>query len=277
MDAIITSMITPTPSPDLNQLTQALDTLAPAFHIRWVDTIASTNSALVEAPPEDDSRIHVLVASEQTAGRGRRGRQWLSWQGASLTFSVLWRFAPRAPVPAGLSLAVGIALASALEGLGLSDVALKWPNDVLVHGAKLAGVLVEVLPGKRIEAVIGIGVNLALPDNCNIPRYDGNALAVGALADELATPPSREALLAAILTRLHPVLSTYGSAGFGLLRSAWQQRNAFANLPVRVFGENIDICGICAGVDEDGALLIDTDTGKRRVLAGEVSLRPVTP
>ncbi|MDR2880794.1 MAG: biotin--[acetyl-CoA-carboxylase] ligase [Azoarcus sp.] len=258
------------PAPDLAALTAALGSLASAFDIRWVEECTSTNSVLLDAPPENDGRSHVLIAARQNAGRGRRGRQWLSWPGASLTFSVLWRFAPDAPAPAGLSLAVGLALARALEKLGTSSVTLKWPNDVLVHGAKIAGILVEVLPERTLTAVIGIGLNLRLPADVVIPESG----AVTDLACELGELPALETLLAAILSELHPMLTTYASTGFALLRNAWQQRNAFANLPVRVSGEELDISGLCLGVDEEGVLLVRTDEGPRRVYAGDVSLRP---
>ncbi|MDR2259395.1 MAG: biotin--[acetyl-CoA-carboxylase] ligase [Azoarcus sp.] len=260
------------PAPDLAALSACLGPLAGAFAVRWVAHCASTNSALLEAPPDDDGRAHVLVATRQSAGRGRRGRAWLAWPDASLTFSVLWRFAPGAPAPAGLSLAVGLALARALEKLGVPAVALKWPNDVLAHGAKLAGVLVELLPGRdrALAAVIGIGINMRLPAGAVISGQEGVADLAGELNGAL---PAREVLLAAILAELHPVLTTYACAGFDLLRGAWQRRNAFASLPVRVSGEGTDIAGLCLGVDEDGALLVRGDEGTRRVLAGEVSLR----
>jgi BirA family biotin operon repressor/biotin-[acetyl-CoA-carboxylase] ligase len=263
------------PAPNLAALTAALGPLAPVFDIRWVEDCESTNSALLNAPPEEDGRTHVLVATRQSAGRGRRGRQWLAWPGASLTFSLLWRFAPGARAPAGLSLVVGLALARTLEKLGVPGVALKWPNDTLVHGAKIAGVLVELLSGRGgSAAVIGIGLNLQLPADAHIPGQEGG---VTDLALELGggEAPAREAVLAALLAELHPMLTTYARTGFELLRGAWQQRNAFANLPVRVSGEGLDVVGQCLGVDEDGALLVHSSAGVRRILAGEISLRPV--
>jgi len=261
-----------TPAPDLAAVTAALGPLATAFDIRWVEECASTNSTLLDAPPENDGRSHVLVATRQSAGRGRRGRQWLAWPGASLTFSALWRFAPDAPAPAGLSLAVGLALARALEKLGTPAVTLKWPNDVLVHGRKVAGILVEVSPERgALMAVIGIGLNLRLPADAVIPDQEGN---VTDLARELAALPTRETLLAAILSELHPILATYASAGFALLRKAWQQRNAYADLPVQVSGGGLNVTGLCLGVDEEGVLLVHGDEGTHRVYAGDVSLRP---
>ena len=263
----------PTSDPDLTTLATALGPFATAFDIRWVEECASTNSALLDALPGNDGRVHVLGATRQNAGRGRRGRQWLAWPGASLTFSVLWRFAPGAPVPAGLSLAVGLALACTLEKLGVSLVTLKWPNDVLVNGAKIAGILVEVSPerGGALAAVIGIGLNLSLPADAVIP---GQKNGVTDLARALGELPAREVLLAAILSELHPMLTAYGDSGFGLLRKAWQQRNAFANLPIQVSGDGLDVTGLCLGVDEEGVLLVRANEKMHRVYAGDVSLRP---
>lgn len=254
------------------EVERLLGPLAPAFALSWVEACASTNSELMSVTPQDDGRVHVLVADSQTAGRGRRGRQWQSWSGGSLTFSALWRFPAGAAVPAGLSLVVGLSLARALERVGLEGVQLKWPNDVLVHGSKLAGILVELLPGRgrTPAAVIGVGINLSLPDGVEIPDQPG----VTDLRRELGAPvPSREVLLAALLAEMHRLLDTYAQAGFAALRGAWQQHNAFADLPVRISGEGDAIIGTCRGVDEDGALLVQTDAGTRRILSGEVSLR----
>lgn len=175
-------------------------------------------------------------------------------------------------MPAGLSLVAGLALALTFEKLGVDGVQLKWPNDVLVNGHKLAGILVELLPGRgrTPAAVIGIGINMEIPQGVRIPGQAG----VTDLTRELGTAPGREALLAAVLTDLHTLLQTYAAAGFGALRGAWQQRNAFAGLPVQISGEGSTVCGICIGTDEDGALLIRSDSGVVRILSGEVSLRP---
>ena len=265
------SSLPDTDAPDLAAVHAALGVLSPSFSLRWVDACASTNTELMTHTPADDGQIHVLVATTQSAGRGRRGRQWQSWPGRSLTFSTLWRFAPGAPAPAGLSLAVGLALATTLEKLGVSGVQLKWPNDVLINGHKLAGVLIELMPGRgrAPAAVIGIGINLELPPDAHIPDQAG----VTDLQRELGRSCSRETVLGAILTELHTLLGTYSSAGFVALRGAWEQHNAFAGLPVRVTGDQQDIAGICAGVAEDGALLIRTEEGLSRILSGEVSLR----
>ena len=265
---------TPSTRACATELASLLGARAHDFAIEWVACCDSTTALLVDVPPADDGRVHVLVTDRQTAGRGRRGRQWLSWEGASLTFSLLWRFAQGTPAPAGLSLAAGLALARALEQLGVEGVQLKWPNDVLVHGDKLAGILVELLPmrGRPPAAVIGIGLNLRLPADAVVPDQAGVADLAGALGGE---PPSRPALLAAILGEFHRLFETYAAAGFPALRGAWEQRNAFADLPVAVRGESATLYGTCIGVDDDGALLLRGEDAIQRVLAGDVSLRPL--
>ncbi|HRP97279.1 MAG TPA: biotin--[acetyl-CoA-carboxylase] ligase [Rhodocyclaceae bacterium] len=248
-----------------------LGDLAPLFHVVVLDTCASTNSVLLDSPPPDDGRVHVVAAEHQTAGRGRRGRSWHAWPGSSLTFSTLWRFPAGAPVPAGLSLVAGLAVARALEGLGVGHVALKWPNDVLVGGHKVAGILVELLPGRgrTPAAVIGVGLNLRLPPDSSIPDQPQ----VTDLAAHLDPLPQRGTVMAGLLREMHALFDTYAYAGFAALRGAWQQRNAFAGQPVRIVAESGETHGTCAGVDEDGALLLRTDAGITRILSGDVSLR----
>lgn len=228
----------------------------------------------MERTPANDGRVHVLVADEQTAGRGRRGRQWQSWPEGSLTFSLLWRFARGTPAPAGLSLVAGLAVARAVEQLGVLGVQLKWPNDVLVNGEKLAGILVELLAAgdRSLAAVIGIGINLSLPPDAHIEHHAGVTDLARALE---GAPISRPALLAQILTELQRLIDTYAVAGFPALKGAWEQRNAFAQLPVRISSDHEHTDGTCLGVDDDGALLLRTSSGVVRVLAGDVSLRPL--
>ena len=135
-------------------------------------------------------------------------------------------------MPAGLSLVAGLAVARALEELGVEGVQLKWPNDVLIHGHKLAGILVELLPGRgrTPAAVIGIGINRRLPPDVRVEYPTG----VTDLAACLERPPGPSQLLGLVLVQLNRLLDIYASAGFGALRGAWQQRNAFADLPVRI-------------------------------------------
>ncbi len=240
------------------------------FVIDVRDELASTNSTLVELAERGTDSGTMVLAHRQRAGRGRRGRVWFSQPGHSLTFSLLWRFAP-GTVPSGLSLAVGVALVRALAQVGAGDTAigarlsLKWPNDILLDGRKLAGVLIELVPGAPQAAVIGIGLNLRLP--AELPPE----------VRELATalPPVEPArLLACLLKELGRCADEFTHGGFAALRSEWQRHHVWQDQPVRLFDEIAgEREGICRGVDIDGALLLETATCVERVLAGDVSLR----
>jgi len=248
-------------------IASALGPLARRFDVDVLDSCASTNAELLGRAEAGAPSGTVLVANEQTAGRGRRGRSWIASPGDSLAFSLLWRFAP-GTAPAGLSLAVGLAVARALARVGAGDTALKWPNDILRNRRKLGGILVELLPGAPHAAVIGIGINLHLP-----AAMPPDLRAASAALDLPATDES--ALYAALLTELLATLEEFAAAGFAALRDDWVARHAFQDVPVLL---SADFAapreGICRGVDTDGALLFETAAGIERVLSGEVSLRP---
>ena len=244
----------------------ALGPLAVRFDVDVLAECASTNSELMQRAESGAPSGTVVVAERQTAGRGRMGRAWIAEPGASLTFSLLWRFAAGTS-PGGLSLAVGVALAEALEGAGVAGVALKWPNDLLRAGRKLAGVLVELVPGVPSAAVIGIGLNLHLPQALPVELRAASA------AIDLDVAP--DALLAQVLTALHGVLTAYAADGFFALRERWLARCAHRDVLVQILSEFAPpLAGRCIGVDVDGALLVETAVCVQRILSGEVSLRP---
>ncbi len=250
--------------------------LARRFNVDVLTECDSSNSHLMTKAEAGAPSGTVIVAERQTAGRGRRGRSWLSAPGDSLTFSLLWRFPANTPL-AGLSLAVGVALARAFEAMGIKDIALKWPNDVLLHERKLAGILVELVSGPPVErshaAIIGIGVNLRL--SADLP--DDIRTNAASLDDANIRLPDVNTLLARLLAELYEQLEAFLHAGFSATRTEWLQRNAHADQPVRLladFAEPLD--GICRGVAEDGALLLETAHGTQRIISGEVSLRPRT-
>lgn len=258
---------------DAERIRCHLGAQAGRFELCVVEQCESTNAVLLAEPAAADDRVRVLVCERQTHGRGRRGREWLSWGEASLTFSIRWQFRAGAPVPAGLSLVAGLALARTIEGLGAERIQLKWPNDVLFDGRKLAGILVELTQGRDrgAAAVIGVGINLRLPQGVAVP----GDVPVADLARVLREVPDRNQLLALLLLEFQSLLETYAVGGFPALRGAWEQRNAHAGQAVRIGGEGVEIEGLCLGVDDDGALRVHTAHGVRRVLSGEVSLRPV--
>ncbi len=251
---------------ELGRLKDLLGPWAPRFDADLLETCGSTNTELLSRAAAGAASGSVLWTLNQTAGRGRRGRSWIAAPTDSLTFSLLWRFGSNTPL-AGLSLAVGIAVARALESLGVNGVALKWPNDVWFDGRKLCGILVEMNQiGSRISAVIGIGINLVPPAGVNDQPIAG-------LSDALGLKPEASPVLAAILQRLGEILDAFTYDGFAPLQTEWNRRNAFGSAPVRIIDDAGETPGICLGVDAEGALLLGTDTGVRRIMGGDVSLR----
>lgn len=214
----------------------------------------------------------LLVAEHQTAGRGRAGRSWLSSPEGSLTFSLAWRFEGGPQALAGLPLAIGVALAETLGRLGV-QVQLKWPNDLLKDGDKLAGILIETqaAPGGGIWAVIGIGLNLLMPDEMEA-RLGRSAAGVPWLARM-----DRDTLMAALLDGLAGALREFAAQGFGAFCARWNLRHAWQGETVVILDQGQVVQeGLAAGVDEAGRLLLDTAHGRVTVLAGDVSLRVKT-
>jgi BirA family biotin operon repressor/biotin-[acetyl-CoA-carboxylase] ligase len=242
------------------------------FSIEVLDLAASTNTLLMERTAAGAAGGSVIAAEWQTQGRGRRGRVWHAAPGAALTFSLLWRFQQGAGAMSGLSLAVGVAVARTLARLGIAGAGLKWPNDVMWHGCKLAGMLIEMqgeLTGPS-AAVIGIGINCRLPDAVRA-RIDQP---VTDLAQVSGAATDRNRVLAMLLIDLAPVLEHFAQAGFAPLRDEWQRHHVCQDKPVRLtLPDAGTMDGIARGVDEDGALLLETSTGMRRIHSGEVRLR----
>ena len=237
-----------------------------------LDQCDSTNARLLRLAESGASSGTVIAALCQTAGRGRRGRSWFSAAGDSLTFSLLWRLPPDTPL-SGFSLAVGVALARALEDLGIAGVSLKWPNDLLLNERKLAGILIELVPGVRPPvAVIGIGMNLRRPR----AMPEELCRTAAALTDaEVPLSVTTAELFARLLATLHSVLTAFSASGFSPLREAWMIRHALSGRAVRLLSDfSQPLEGICRGVDVDGALLLETRDGVQRIISGEVSLRP---
>lgn len=246
---------------------------APLPTLRVVDTVRSTNSELLASIDDATPLPAVLLAEAQSAGRGRRGRGWVATAYRNLILSLALRFERGPAGLAGLSLGVGVALVRALRELGVGDVALKWPNDVLWRGRKLAGVLIDVraeLGGPSL-AVIGIGLNVS------ISEHDGRSIDQpwADLREALGTPPDRNRIAASVLTQLLAMLATFEADGFAALREAWLGMHAFQDARVRVHADGrADVEGRAVGLDEQGALLVQDDAGRlHRVEAGDVSLR----
>ena len=209
------------------------------------------------------------AAIHQTAGRGRAGRSFLTAAGGALTFSLAWKFDGPLQRLSGLPLAVGVALAEALGALDV-PVQLKWPNDLLKDGAKLAGMLVETqsVPGGGVWAIIGIGINLTVPDA--LEQQIGRSVAAATWLAQM----DRDVLMAALLDALAAVLTEFAVTGFAPFCARWNSRHAYQGQEVNILDNGAVLhSGRAAGVDDTGALLLDTATGRVVIHAGEVSLR----
>ncbi|MEH6461221.1 biotin--[acetyl-CoA-carboxylase] ligase [Chitinimonas sp. JJ19] len=257
---------------DERKVAEHLGTQARYFDLRLFDEIDSTNTALMQQAGQGAPAGLVFAAEHQTAGRGRRGRRWQGELGDALMFSLLWRFNLGVADLSGLSLAVGLAVARALEGLGLSAARLKWPNDIVTEqGAKLGGILIE-LAGEAhgpSTVVIGIGLNLRLSDTVR-----GSVEQAAESLAMLGYGGDRNRLLAALLAELAVLLPQFEHGGFLPLLPQWEARHAMQGAPARLLLPNGDsVAGTALGVAPDGALRFATAEGERRVHAGEISLR----
>ena len=238
--------------------------------------VDSTNSRLLANAPPPLGLADACLSELQHAGRGRRGRRWIAPFGASVALSLAWTFSDGAGALAALSLGVGVAVARALERAGARGVTLKWPNDIWLRDRKLGGVLIEL----RAEAsgpahvVIGVGVNVDLPAAAR-REIEAGGVRVAAVADACAAMPSRNLVAGAILDELLSMLGQFEREGFAAFRDAWTALDALSGRPARVLLGRTVISGTSRGVDQDGALLLDTGDRVQRFVSGEASLRVI--
>jgi BirA family biotin operon repressor/biotin-[acetyl-CoA-carboxylase] ligase len=238
--------------------------------------VDSTNTRLLAAAPPPPGRADACLSELQHAGRGRRGRRWIAPFGAGVALSVAWTFSDGAGALAALSLGVGVAVARALARAGAQGVTLKWPNDIWLHDRKLGGVLIEL----RAEAsgpahvVIGVGVNVDLPAAAR-REIEAGGVRAAAVADACAAAPSRNLVAGAILDELLSMLGQFEREGFAAFRDAWTALDALSGRPARVLLGDTAISGTARGVDQEGALLLDTGDRVQRFVSGEASLRVI--
>jgi BirA family biotin operon repressor/biotin-[acetyl-CoA-carboxylase] ligase len=241
------------------------------FSFALVDECDSTNAELLAQVAGGAPSGSALACELQTAGRGRRGNEWLSGLATSLTFSLLWRYGGCGTDLGGLSLAAGVACVRALATLDVRGVKLKWPNDLMYERRKLGGILVEATGERRgpTAVVVGVGINVrhshAVHDRIEHPVTE-----LAAVRPDL---PPRSVLLAELLVQLATALEGFGVHGFDGFRAEWTRLHAQQDERIRVVGPGGTVTeGMAMGVDECGALLLRTDTGLERLHSGEVSI-----
>ncbi|WP_447825778.1 bifunctional biotin--[acetyl-CoA-carboxylase] ligase/biotin operon repressor BirA [Aeromonas salmonicida] len=247
-----------------------LQALAPMAPVHCFPVIDSTNQYLLERVNQLQSGESCL-AECQTAGRGRRGKPWVSPFGCQLILSMYWRLEQGMAAAMGLSLAVGVAVVQALESLGYPGVELKWPNDLYYQGRKLAGILVEMSgsAGASCNLVIGVGLNLAMPAREG-ERIDQAWSELRHIQPELV---DRNLLAARMLGHLQQAMLTFEQQGLSHFVDDWNRLDHFAGRPVRLSMGEQEIRGIARGIDDRGALRLETSEGIKFYLGGEISLR----
>jgi BirA family biotin operon repressor/biotin-[acetyl-CoA-carboxylase] ligase len=224
----------------------------------YFEEIDSTNSWLLG---QNDTGGKFCLAAQQLQGRGRRGRSWVSEPGSSVLLSMGW--SPPLPGVAGISLVSGLAVVAALEAQGVNNLQLKWPNDIILESKKLGGILVEVAGN---SLVIGVGLNVDLNIDKGIDQPWTDLYRCGYLVN-------KEQLVADLLIMHHSMLEDCQNLGFGAFRERWNQLHGYRDQLVTSVAANNIIEGYARGVDESGALLVETNLRMERIISGEVSLR----
>lgn len=235
--------------------------------------IASTNSYLMEKPEPPPSDMYVAVTTNQTAGRGRRGRRWLSPPGSGLCLSMAYTFTRRAGGIAPLTLAIGLGAIKSLQDVGVHGVFVKWPNDLIAGDGKLGGILTEAKTHAdgSVTVVTGLGLNLDLGEGLELDDKGATALPAMDLCRYAANMPAPNVLSSCLLNRINSVMTDFERAGFALFAKEWAKYDWLRNrkLVVETLSENVS--GIGAGIARDGALLLDTGGPEmQRITSGTV-------
>ncbi|QBY04000.1 bifunctional biotin--[acetyl-CoA-carboxylase] ligase/biotin operon repressor BirA [Thalassotalea sp. HSM 43] len=253
------------------KISQHLQTLGAQNNVEVHTIIDSTNSYLMRRLPNQVTHGQVCISEYQSAGRGRRGKQWQSPLGSHLYMSMYWYLEQGMAAAMGISIVVGIAVADVLKGIYDLPVQLKWPNDIYVDGAKLAGILVE-LEGQSIgpgHCVIGLGLNVQMPDN-SAAEIDQSWTD---LSRELTENIDRNLLTAQLIAQISKRLQQHHQFGLAPMLDDWQKQDYFYNQNVLLLAGDKTTRGICKGINQSGALLLEVDGKLQPVYGGEVSLR----
>lgn len=236
--------------------------------------LQSTNSYLLRQSCPPAGRFRVVIAEHQTEGRGRMNRRWVSPPASGLCMSIAYTFERLPQEFASLSLAVGVAIAQALEELGVRGIGLKWPNDLVLRDGKLGGVLAEVHPVKSGGAtvVVGVGINTDLQRNHAMTDMTSSLGRVVDLASSCDKLPSRSDIAAALIAGLVDAMARFGANGFSSFHDTWRRYDWLRGREVTVESATATAAGIADGVDTDGALLLNTGGTRQRVTTGSIVL-----
>ncbi len=251
---------------DTDMIAAALSRSLLPFHLRYFSTLDSTNTYAMRLPPDEAREGLVIIADHQTAGRGRVGRSWAGFARQQLTFSLV--LTP--PFAANwLMMASALAVHEAIGEVTGVAPAIKWPNDVLIGGKKVCGILIET---SGEIAVIGVGLNV----NGSLADEPELAARATTLQDVVGHPLSRERLAAAILlslARSYDAMRAQGTAGREAVRAAWRDRLITLGAEVRIDQGPAQVTGLAEDVADDGALIVRREDGKRILVTwGDVEI-----
>jgi BirA family transcriptional regulator, biotin operon repressor / biotin---[acetyl-CoA-carboxylase] ligase len=244
------------------------------LEIAVFDQCESTNNHLMAEARQGRVENKACLAEYQTAGKGRRGRHWVSPFGQNIMLSVLWRFESGTSAIAGLSLAIGVAVIRALKNQGIEDVGLKWPNDIFWQGKKLGGILIEVSGETNgpCAVVVGLGLNGYVPAKA---AADINQEWVDLRQITGQTTLNRNRLVAALLNTLIPMLAEFEHTDLLPYLQEWRRYDCMLNQTVTVQLHNQALSGIVKGIDDDGLLLLQDGKGNLQAFSSaEISFNP---
>ncbi|RMP65329.1 hypothetical protein ALQ18_200015 [Pseudomonas marginalis pv. marginalis] len=253
----------------LNAEEIALHTPDLGWPVHISDSIDSTNAQALRLVEADCVAPFLVLAEQQTAGRGRRGRKWVSPFAQNVYYSLVLRVEGGLRQLEGLSLVVGLAVMQALRAVGVKDVALKWPNDVLVGKKKIAGILLELVgdPADICHVVLGIGINVNMQKAAEIDQqWTSVGIENGASVD-------RNYLVAQLGLHLKDYLGRHKAFGFSALQEEWEQNHLWQGKAVSLIAGVHQIDGIVLGVDHQGALRLSVGGIEKIYSGGELSLR----
>lgn len=237
-------------------------------------TVGSTNTVLMDRPNPPAGQSEALLAEYQTAGRGRRGRSWIAPPGGAICLSFSWVFREVPRDMGALGLVVGVCALRALTHLGVREVRLKWPNDLLIEDRKLGGILIELRAESAGPAcvTIGIGLNVALGAQL-LEKIAATGLSPTDLATAGLKAVSRNTVAARLISSFVEGLLEFERDGLKPFVQEWMLADALRGRPVTVAAPDGPAKGIARGIDLDGALLVETPQGLLRFISGDVSVR----
>lgn len=254
----------------------SVESVARLDELEGFASIASTNTYLLSQPSPEAGRFRVAVTDDQTSGRGRHQRRWLSPPGSGLCLSLAYTFSTQPEQLPVLTLALGVGIVGAMRELDVEGLSLKWPNDIIALDGKLGGVLTETKsparPGEGVTVVAGLGLNIDLPERLDLGDESDRVLRAVDLKSMVTDYPARERIAARLIDSLAASIVAFEEHGFGIFSDDWQQHDWLNGKEITVDMPDRQISGVAAGIDADGALLVDTDNERARVISGSIAM-----